>query len=328
MDFKYEVKVLLNETLAKKILTTQTGEKIERTAGQAEREVHKNAVEKLMQAAKGVGDGNYDIQSTWLQEGDDDKSIDDFIKHPKKLMVGNTQAIDIIRGRLSDDKDRKKFDEIVKWAKNGGEKAMVDLIKVAKGMLADSIADKKALAAGDEQVRKDILDKGIENLEIIYNAAIQRNRLGKEAGKAQVVELQTDKPANKIELTDFLRKEGDKYTVKNERLVEKILRITKKSRKEFDADLVEFNKVIGKKGTKRKEIETVGGEKVVVPLRAEDLKNEFINKYVESLKDYAEKGAVKERKYFENKEKAKIVKMPKLSLSQQAKKIAGKLEKK
>lgn len=289
MDFKYEVKALLNETIAKKILTTKTGEKIERTAGQKEREVHKNAVDKLMQAAKDVGSGEYDIQATWLQEGDDDKSIADFITHPKKLMIGNTQAIDIIRGRLPDAKDKKKFDEIVKWAKNGGEEAMADLIKVAKGMLADSAADKKALAAGDKEVRKEIIDKGIENLEIIYNASLQRNRLGKDAGKAQVVELQTDKSLGEVKLSDLIKKDKDgKFVPSNERLINKVLTLLNIPKKDFLKDLEEYNKVVGKTWVKDKRVETRAGDITDtkfedLKLRADDLAKDFEGKYIDAI---------------------------------------------
>lgn len=297
MNFKEEAKLYLKETLAKKEHTDQAGVKREITAGHKEREVHKNAVEKLKQAAMGIGADPANIKSTWLQDGDDDRSLEDFIKYPKKMLSDKTDAFNVMRGRLDNERDREKLDAILKSAKGGDEKSLQDLLKVAKGMLEDSKKDKEILSKPEgEKVRKEIEDKGIENIDVIYNAALHRDKIARDMGSGRsVVELKADETTGALKdlkLEDLIVKKERGYVIKSEMLVAKVLKRLGKSKKEFEKDLEEYNKVVGKKGFKEKEIDTLApAEKVKVTVDVRDLQNELQNKYIEPLKNLADKEA-------------------------------------
>lgn len=295
MNFKNEVKSYLNETIATATLTTKEGKNIKTTAGQSQRTRSEEDIKKLEQTAKNEPSDPMNIKSTWL---DDKRSLDNYIKRYPTYFYKDEDTFKFLSSFFDDDEDIAILKIIRKKALDGDKISQEKLLNIAKKLSTDLSADIKKL--DDPEFYKEINKKGIENVETMARGHLLRDRFA--TGEKSIIKIEKDVEPGEIRnltLDSLLKKDGSKFVVRSDQLLRKVLSKLHKSEKEFNKDLEEYNKVVGKKGTKKKEIETLAPkEKAEVEISAQDLAKELENKYIEPIKDKTKKDAEKVKKDF------------------------------
>jgi len=324
MNFKQNVKLYLNETKEKVEITDINGNVLTRGAGQSETNRAENVIGKLKKSIRGNTDKNAEekegiennfrsiptnpasIVNTWSE----DVKLKHFTTHPKTIFSETSQVFETILSRLTRNSEKKEVTDLFNKAKdNKDENALKTLIIIAKKIVeADKkdtlILQKQFGGTKEEQeeannLASKIAKQGEENFETMINGVIARSKINDKIDNPDarsVREILKDKELNAdISLGDIIHKVNGKYVVKNEKIVEALLKELSKSRghtisrKEFNADLEEYNKVADKNWVKQKKVMSADGEENTVELRAEDLAKDMEGKYIEKYKDIQSK---------------------------------------